>query len=396
MVFVFHPGIQHSHQLSWALNDIGALDMYISGIPVSNGGNRSLSEKFMLHNRFALIPINKKFHFILFSIFRKLIGIVLGFKIEQRINLFFDIFFDFLMAIYVSFRRPAIVIGYENSSYYTFKQVKKYGGRCVLDAASLHYSNIINNGSKNFVSKLVESRKSKEHSVADLILCCSKYARQTYLKSGIAEGKLQSIALGVKSTAISKHEFSDVFELKDELSIVYAGSISISKGVDVLIEAIKLSMSSDDCKIKLTLVGRVLEKSLLDEIECNDWIFHHNYVAQIELFEIMRANDISVLFSRGDSFGMVVPEAMSCGCPVIVSTCVGAKEIIEEFPDAGWILDFNVETLSECLSNIFINRKLLPVRKRAALKAASVYSWEKYRLNVQIIIGRYLHLWNLI
>ena len=44
--------------------------------------------------------------------------------------------------------------------------------------------------------------------------------------------------------------------------------------------------------------------------------------------ETYNETDIFILPSRHDSFGLVVPEALSAGCPVIVSDNVGAKDLI--------------------------------------------------------------------
>lgn len=391
MVLVFHPGIQHSHQLSWALNDIKFLELYISGVPVSNGKEKSFSENFSLHNRTAQIPVNRKIHIVVFSILRKIIGKIFGFKAEQKATLIFDIFFDLIVSVYVKFKKPLVVIGYENASFFTFKQVKKYSGHCILDAAGIHYS-ATPNSQNSLIGKLVEIRKFKEQEIADLIFCCSNFAKHSYMHAGLNENKLYSLALGVEPPS-SQFGHSDQLNCLDGLTIVYAGSISYAKGVDIVISAIKSCIEKNGSKILLTLVGRVLDRELLKDVEDCNWITHIDYVDQDELFGIMIKNDISILFSRNDSFGMVVPEAMSCACPVIVSDHVGAKEIIEQYPDSGWVVELDVDKLAECLNDICQDKTNIKKRKVAAVNAAKAYTWENYRCNLQSIISDRLELW---
>jgi glycosyltransferase involved in cell wall biosynthesis len=60
-------------------------------------------------------------------------------------------------------------------------------------------------------------------------------------------------------------------------------------------------------------------------------------VAQDELASELRRADCLVLPSRVESFGMVVAEALASGTPVIVSSMVGAKDLVGD-GRAGWVV----------------------------------------------------------
>ncbi|PJM76392.1 glycosyltransferase [Bifidobacterium felsineum] len=59
----------------------------------------------------------------------------------------------------------------------------------------------------------------------------------------------------------------------------------------------------------------------------DDWITYHQPFADFTE-EMLNWDIVAVPSLTYESFGFVVPEALSCGIPVIVSDCVGAKELI--------------------------------------------------------------------
>jgi glycosyltransferase involved in cell wall biosynthesis len=54
----------------------------------------------------------------------------------------------------------------------------------------------------------------------------------------------------------------------------------------------------------------------------------HGSRSQRELAEAFRAGSVLVLPSLEEGFGLVVPQALSCGLPVIASDRVGAKDLL--------------------------------------------------------------------
>src|SRR4029079_8151257 len=60
-------------------------------------------------------------------------------------------------------------------------------------------------------------------------------------------------------------------------------------------------------------------------------------LSQAELAARLRAADCLVLPSRNESFGMVVPEALAAGLPVLVSDRVGASDLVTEGRN-GWVV----------------------------------------------------------
>jgi glycosyltransferase involved in cell wall biosynthesis len=79
------------------------------------------------------------------------------------------------------------------------------------------------------------------------------------------------------------------------------------------------------------------------------------FANQTQLPGIYRASDLMVLPSEYEPFGVVVNEAMLCGCPVVVSDRVGAGYDLITPGQDGFVFPFgNVESLAAILRQALI------------------------------------------
>jgi len=101
-----------------------------------------------------------------------------------------------------------------------------------------------------------------------------------------------------------------------EYDLVFVGSFSHRKGIDLLVTALQ------DEKFRSTRMAFVGTGPMRDRIESLDGHMHiriFDGLDQDELRKIYWASKFLVLTSRSEPFGLVVSEAMYCGVPVIVS-----------------------------------------------------------------------------
>ena len=61
----------------------------------------------------------------------------------------------------------------------------------------------------------------------------------------------------------------------------------------------------------------------------------HGALPQEQLARAMRDSSVLVLPSLEEGFGLVVPQALNCGCPCIVSDRVGGKDCIRHRENGG-------------------------------------------------------------
>lgn len=87
--------------------------------------------------------------------------------------------------------------------------------------------------------------------------------------------------------------------------------------------------------------------------------------------------DLLLLFSKVEIFGMVILEAMACGCPVISTPTAGALDVIEDEVNGFIVSEVNPEKVADRINRIFQNSKSLErMRSEAILTVKEKYSWQ--------------------
>ena len=99
------------------------------------------------------------------------------------------------------------------------------------------------------------------------------------------------------------------------------------------------------------------------------------FVNQSRLPAVYRATDILVLPSEYDAFGVVVNEAMLCGCPVIVSDRVGARHDLVQEGETGFVYPCgDVRALAQIFREVLPDRERLRRMGEAARKRVKTWS----------------------
>jgi glycosyltransferase involved in cell wall biosynthesis len=113
------------------------------------------------------------------------------------------------------------------------------------------------------------------------------------------------------------------------------------------------------------------------------------FVNQTQLPAIYTAGDVMVLPSSYDAFGVVVNEAMLCGCPVAVSDRVGAGRDLVEQERTGFVFPCgDIDALAAVLRQAANERAKLPEMGRAA--RARMDSWSP-RENIDATMAAVRH-----
>lgn len=389
-VFVSHPGLQHAHQLAWALHERGLLQAFWSGVPVLSDGEKL---PFWFPDSYARlvkkvgIPSELRRNPIAFQGLLRA-GSVLpsAFSRKDYAHRVFHLF-DWWVAKHIPRLKPKVVVAYENSAYHTFRAAKAIGARCILDAPSFHHTAVARLMKVQPRAYLPEinRRKDEEIALADMIFTCSPLAVGGYLDAGVPSQKLKPLLLGATMPDGIRGWQSHM----NPLHFVFAGGIRHLKGIDVILSAFA-RLHADAMPYRLSFVGGMAEPLWSKKIEQTPCATYYPSVPQAELFQMLAQADCLLLPSRFDSFGMVVAEAMACGTPAIVSVQTGAKAIIEQFPNAGWIVSGDAESLYQCIKERIQNREELFVARGYALEASRSFTWQAYRQRVGDFIENWI------
>ena len=142
-----------------------------------------------------------------------------------------------------------------------------------------------------------------------------------------------------------------------KIRFVSTGSLLYGKGYDLLIAAFeRLKLPSE--KWILTIIGEGQERENLqvqiDRAGLGNNIQLVGRKDKLEIVEILSQNDVFVLSSRFETFGVVYIEAMAMGLPVIATVCGGPENFV--LPSDGLLIPVeDIDSLSKAIQEMYLH-----------------------------------------
>jgi glycosyltransferase involved in cell wall biosynthesis len=164
-------------------------------------------------------------------------------------------------------------------------------------------------------------RNLTEYATVDRIYVASRYTRESFLEQGFAEDRLSTFQF----TPDPRYRPAPASGA-DTFNIVYVGSLSVPKGVPLLVDAFRRLPEPD---LRLRLVGGWATRGMRRFIErscAEDPRITHGPGDPLE--HLQRAA-LCVHPSYEDGFAYAPAEALACGVPVIVTEDTGMKDLID-------------------------------------------------------------------
>ena len=201
-ILIAHPGRQHSHQAALSLLEAGLLGCYATGVPVRQdqygrlftGIFRRLSVYDPVDIPTELVRLNMTAPIVNRVFARHLPKFVMGPISYEILRLF-----DRWVANLVARENFDAVIAYENSALQTFREAKKRGMTCILDAAALHRVEADRRNESRMpraYKRCVDRQKDLEVSLADCVFVTSDLAARSYRSNIDHRIPIKTILLG--------------------------------------------------------------------------------------------------------------------------------------------------------------------------------------------------------
>lgn len=224
------------------------------------------------------------------------------------------------------------------------------------------------------IDRRVVEREIEEYRESDLITVPSNFAKKTFLDQGIEETKITVIPYGVDLSLF--HPVSE--PSPDQFRVAFVGGVTLRKGIPDLMLAFKA----------LRLPGKVLhligqpDTTLIKHLASHSlWpaeAILMGHVPQIELKTHLSRANVLVLPSIEDGFGLVVAQALACGCPVVTTQNTGASELIIDGRNGFVVPPGDPVALRLAIENIAALPRLNSMRHLAVTSVRTPGGWDSY------------------
>ncbi len=206
------------------------------------------------------------------------------------------------------------------------------------------------------ISKKIEAFQIKHD--FNKIIFLSEYARKAGIEVGIKKEITEVVKPGVP------RNFKSYKVGKKEPFVLFVGRLAKQKGIKYLIEAARKIPNT-----KFILVGREEDDAHLKETAPNNVVFK-GFVSDQELLDLYSRALVFCLPSIGETFGLVLLEAMASGCAVVSTVPLDYYGERVDIKDS--------EALKDAINKIIRNEKNALQIGMKNRKLASEYNWKNF------------------
>jgi glycosyltransferase involved in cell wall biosynthesis len=179
-------------------------------------------------------------------------------------------------------------------------------------------------------------------------------------------------------------------ELRNELDlaperpvILFASKLQQRKHADHLLEAYRSFIENQPPRARpyLVIVGDGEQRAQLESLAQQPGLEDVRFAGfrnQSELPRFFQLADVFVLPSRHEPWGLIVNEAMACGCPAIVSTDVGCHaDLITDGVEGCVYPVGNIPALTQALRRVFSSPGSAAAMGQAAQRRINTWTYEE-------------------
>ncbi len=276
-----------------------------------------------------------------------------------------------------------VFVGHSSTGLETGRRVQQMGGKYVCDRGGSHIryqDRILREEFKIWglepeviVDPRIIRREEAEYEQADAITVPSEFARRSFVEMGVPAERLHKIPYGVRLDRFRRVTVPPA----DRFEVLFVGSVSLQKGIPWLLQAVKQLRHP---RKRLRVVGAIQAelKGLLGRLP-QESVEFLGPIPQDQLPAIMSGSHVMVLPSVQEGFGMVMGQAMACGCPVISSCNTGGEDLFTDGVEGFIVPIRSPEAIAAKLQELADDRALQQRMGEAALaKVQRIGGWREY------------------
>lgn len=170
---------------------------------------------------------------------------------------------------------------------------------------------------------------------------------------------------------------------KREVRLLYIGKIDDNRNTSLTLQACEL-LIDQGWNVEYTVVGRVKREDEFQLLKSKDFVKYSDAKPMQELINIYRANDVFVMPSHTETFGLVYAEAMSQGLPVIYTRGQGFDGQFEDGKVGYAVSDTDPKELASRILSCIENYETI---SRFNVEQVDRYDWNR-------ICKRYVTIYN--
>ncbi|GEK91058.1 glycosyltransferase family 4 protein [Alkalibacterium kapii] len=159
------------------------------------------------------------------------------------------------------------------------------------------------------------------------------------------------------------------------VNLLYVGKLKKSKNAPSVIEAMRILKDKHAIEAQATFIGKIVDQDIYDELTAVEDVPVKVLppAGKDVLLDLYRKNDIFIMPSYTETFGLVYPEAMSQGLPVIYSIDQGFDGQFA-YGQVGYPVDpYTPEDIADKLAEIIKNYETL---SKNTIDKYKMFNWE--------------------
>jgi glycosyltransferase involved in cell wall biosynthesis len=223
---------------------------------------------------------------------------------------------------------------------------------------------------------------------SDLMLVTS-LARLYWKSIGVVDDKLMTAPLQVSLLRLSQKDYLKFEELKKNFKcrkvVLYFGRLVKYKGVEYLVKSFA-KLSEENNETCLIIAGEGERQRLMKlcrELKLDNRVHFTGFVKKEDKAALFLLCDVfvhpAIRLATPEEWGLAVNEAMSVGKPVVVTTAVGAKELVKNGVNGYIVPERNVDAIYNAIKILINNDDLRNKMGHAARRTIEQgYTYEHY------------------